>query len=74
MFDTETAELLSKYTDVIGTLAYSNVIVSDASKNEKTAPEGCAIVTVSSHCTAHLLLKGITLILLGTLIIKFWLN
>lgn len=58
VFETETAELVFRYTDVIGTLAYSNVTVSDASKNEKSPPEGCAIITVSNHCTAHLFLRG----------------
>ena len=59
VFDSETADLLTRFSDVIGTLAYSNVRVSDATKDEKAPPEGCAIVTVSSHCTAHLLLKGL---------------
>ena len=60
-FDSETADLLARYADVIGTLAYSNVTVLDTTKDDKSPPEGCAIITVSSHCTAHLLLKGIYL-------------
>ena len=58
VFDAATAEMLVRYCDVIGTLAYSNVIVSDSSTSQAGPPEGCAIVTVSSHCTAHLMLKG----------------
>ncbi len=48
---------VAKYTDVLMTSAYANkVAVVD---NDQDIPEGCAIVTVSDKCSAHLMLKGI---------------
>jgi hypothetical protein len=62
---------VTRFSDVIGTLAYSNVNVVDVSAGSKNPPEGCAIVTVSSHCTAHVLLKGSGFALRN--FCKFWL-
>ena len=56
-FGSDVAARLKKYVDVIGTLAYSDkVAVTEAAEE---IPAGCAIVTVSNKCTAHLMLKGI---------------
>ena len=39
------------------TSAYANNVV--ITENDRQIPEGCAIVTVSDKCSAHLMLKGI---------------
>ena len=45
------------YSDVLMTSAYANKI--EVVEQDKDIPEGCAIVTVSDKCSAHLMLKGI---------------
>ena len=54
VFDKKLSQDLEPFAGVIGTLAYS-------SKVEITSqpPAGCAIVTVSDKCSAHLMLKGL---------------
>ncbi|XP_014212180.1 valine--tRNA ligase isoform X1 [Copidosoma floridanum] len=50
--DSEIKKMISKYFDVIGTLAYSIVSVEEP-------PSGCTIITVSDKLQVHLLLKGL---------------
>ncbi len=54
-FDEVVAAELSPYEGVIGTLAYSDPVSTTAQAPTK----GCAIVTVSDKCSAHLALEGL---------------
>ena len=55
--DHKLAQDVSNYTDFLMTSAYAkNVSVVE---KDGEIPEGCAIVTVSDKCAAHLMLKGI---------------
>lgn len=52
--DTNTTEIVKKFTEALQTLAYcSKIAVNDV------APSGCTIITVSDKCEVHLLLKGL---------------
>ncbi|XP_046370269.2 valine--tRNA ligase-like [Haliotis rufescens] len=54
--DDDTASKVKLFTDIIQTLTNSSavhVLVSDS------APEGCAMLTVSAKCEVHLMLKGL---------------
>ncbi|XP_046570599.1 valine--tRNA ligase-like [Haliotis rubra] len=54
--DEDTSSKVKLFTDVIQTLTNSSavhVLVSDS------VPDGCAMLTVSSKCEAHLMLKGL---------------
>ncbi|TRY74507.1 hypothetical protein TCAL_09188 [Tigriopus californicus] len=53
IFDSSLAKDLAGYEDVIGSLASSNVVIAQDPPNK-----GCAIVTVSDKCSAHLVLEG----------------
>ena len=55
--DSKLAKEVEMYSDVLMTSAYANKIV--VVEQDKDIPEGCAIVTVSDKCSAHLMLKGI---------------
>ena len=55
VFDDKLLKGLDEYRGVIATLAYASNI--DISNNPPT--KGCAIVTVSDKCSAHLVLKGL---------------
>lgn len=58
VFGDETLERqLKQYQDPLGTLAYAQNV--QVCKSDKDIPQGCAIVTVSDKCAAHLMLKGI---------------
>ncbi|KAJ8686683.1 hypothetical protein QAD02_022477 [Eretmocerus hayati] len=48
----ELKDKISKYSDIISTLAYSIVSLKDA-------PPGCVILTISDKLLVHLLLKGL---------------
>ncbi|XP_016841334.1 valine--tRNA ligase isoform X1 [Nasonia vitripennis] len=50
--DAEHKDRVAKYSDVIGTLAYSIVKLEEP-------PVGCAILTISDKLQVHLLLKGL---------------
>ncbi|CAH1371750.1 unnamed protein product [Tenebrio molitor] len=52
--DSCTAEIVTRYVPALQTLSYCSKI----GVNE-TAPEGCAIITVSDKCQVNLLLKGL---------------
>ena len=56
--DKKLASQLRDFTDVLTTSAYANKIVIAESDADVPAI-GCAIVTVSDKCAAHLMLKGI---------------
>lgn len=56
--DVETRELLSHYTDVIATLTNASAVIVQTTV-EKPPPEGCAVMTVSTKCEVHMLLKGL---------------
>jgi valyl-tRNA synthetase len=55
MFDGKMSAELGEYGDVIGTLAYASKVELTPSPPKS----GCAIVTVSDKCSAHLVLKGL---------------
>jgi len=55
--DAKLANEVRMYSDVLMTSAYANKI--EVVEQDKDIPEGCAIVTVSDKCSAHLMLKGI---------------
>ena len=55
--DSKLAKEVALYSDVLMTSAYANNVV--ITENDRQIPEGCAIVTVSDKCSAHLMLKGI---------------
>ena len=55
--DVQLAKDVALYTNVLMTSAYASKVIVATNANE--IPEGCAIVTVSDKCSAHLMLKGI---------------
>ena len=55
--DAKLANEVRMYSDVLMTSSYANKI--EVVEQDKDIPEGCAIVTVSDKCSAHLMLKGI---------------
>merc|ERR1711997_961211 len=55
--DAKLANEVRMYSDVLMSSAYANKI--EVVERDKDIPEGCAIVTVSDKCSAHLMLKGI---------------
>jgi len=55
--DAKLAKEVRMYSDVLMTSAYANKI--EVVEQDKDIPDGCAIVTVSDKCSAHLMLKGI---------------
>jgi valyl-tRNA synthetase len=55
--DAKLANEVRMYSDVLMSSAYANKI--EVVEQDKDIPEGCAIVTVSDKCSAHLMLKGI---------------
>jgi len=55
VFCPDTAALLSRFTDTVATLAYSQHV----QVSMETPPPGCAIVTVNDKISAHLVLKGL---------------
>jgi len=55
--DAKLANEVRMYSDVLMTSAYANKI--EVVEQDKDIPDGCAIVTVSDKCSAHLMLKGI---------------
>lgn len=55
--DSKLAKEVSLFKDVLATSAYANKVV--VAEKDDLIPEGCAIVTVSDKCAAHLMLKGI---------------
>lgn len=55
--DSSLAKEVSLFKDVLATSAYANKVV--VAEKDDLIPEGCAIVTVSDKCAAHLMLKGI---------------
>lgn len=52
--DKETANIVTKFTNVIETLAFCSKIFVNVDP-----PTGCAILTISDKCEVHLLLKGL---------------
>lgn len=55
--DSKLAQEVENYSDFLVTSAYAKEVA--VVEKDGVIPEGCAIVTVSDKCTAHLMLKGI---------------
>ena len=55
--DSKLAQEVGNYSDFLVTSAYAKEVA--VVEKDGVIPEGCAIVTVSDKCTAHLMLKGI---------------
>ena len=55
--DSKLAQEVKALSDVLMSSAYASKVI--IAETDDRIPEGCAIVTISDKCSAHLMLKGI---------------